>query len=198
MVGRAGIAVTVIEPLAGTDEAGGRDWPAPAGLADARPGRAGRTRRSSCWPRTPTTRCSGSAACWSALAGLGAGLRLVWATDGEASHPGSTAAAGRPAGGGPPGGVGGWRPSGSALAAAPRVTSGCRDGGLAGREDELAELARDRVPDGDVVLAPWSGDGHPDHEACGRAAAGSSRRPCCEYPVWAWHWAEPDDDRVPW
>jgi hypothetical protein len=19
-----------------------------------------------------------------------------------------------------------------------------------------------------------------------------------EYPVWAWHWAAPDDDRVPW
>ena len=49
----------------------------------------------------------------------------------------------------------------------------------------------------DVVLAPWSGDGHPDHEACGRAARRAAAA-VLEYPVWTWHWAEPDDARVPW
>jgi LmbE family N-acetylglucosaminyl deacetylase len=53
------------------------------------------------------------------------------------------------------------------------------------------------VGDADVVLAPWSGDGHPDHEACGRAA-GRTTAAVLEYPVWTWHWAEPDDVRVPW
>ena len=49
-------------------------------------------------------------------------------------------------------------------------------------------------------IAPWTGDGHPDHAAAGAAAitaAGSTAR-LLAYPVWMWHWAEPDDPRVPW
>ena len=45
----------------------------------------------------------------------------------------------------------------------------------------------------DVVLcAPWRGDGHPDHEAVGRAAAIAAVRTdalLLEYPVWLWHWS---------
>lgn len=50
-----------------------------------------------------------------------------------------------------------------------------------------------------VVAAPWREDGHPDHEAVGRAAAAACRRTDAtlwEYPVWYWHWAEPAD--APW
>lgn len=43
----------------------------------------------------------------------------------------------------------------------------------------------------DLVLAPWSHDGHPDHDSCGRAAADLGRR-TCSYLVWAWHWATPE------
>jgi LmbE family N-acetylglucosaminyl deacetylase len=42
------------------------------------------------------------------------------------------------------------------------------------------------------VLAPWPEDGHPDHEACGRAAAAAVARgggAIRFYPVWAWQWA---------
>src|SRR5262249_61752420 len=49
--------------------------------------------------------------------------------------------------------------------------------------------------------ATWSGDGHPDHEAVGRAAAVAVERTgatLLEYPVWMWHWASPDDPAVPW
>ena len=49
-------------------------------------------------------------------------------------------------------------------------------------------------------LAPWTGDGHPDHAAAGAAAinaAGATAR-VLAYPVWMWHWAEPGDPRVPW
>ncbi|MER7639012.1 PIG-L family deacetylase [Streptomyces sp. NPDC126522] len=52
-----------------------------------------------------------------------------------------------------------------------------------------------------LCLAPWDGDLHSDHEAAGRAA----RRACratgttlWSFPVWMWHWARPDDPRVPW
>jgi LmbE family N-acetylglucosaminyl deacetylase/protein-L-isoaspartate O-methyltransferase len=50
-----------------------------------------------------------------------------------------------------------------------------------------------------LVLAPWSGDGHRDHrivaETVGRLCEtrGLTHR---GYPIWAWHWAEPDD--LPW
>ena len=45
-----------------------------------------------------------------------------------------------------------------------------------------------------VCLAPWPGDGHPDHDACGRAAAAAAAAtgaPLLQYLVWAWHWADP-------
>jgi LmbE family N-acetylglucosaminyl deacetylase len=44
------------------------------------------------------------------------------------------------------------------------------------------------------VLAPWPDDGHPDHEACGRAAAAVVARGGGQirfFPVWAWQWAAP-------
>ena len=48
----------------------------------------------------------------------------------------------------------------------------------------------------------WShGDGHPDHEAVGRAAASACAHTgstLLEYPVWMWHWATPADPDVPW
>jgi LmbE family N-acetylglucosaminyl deacetylase len=47
----------------------------------------------------------------------------------------------------------------------------------------------------DVVLAPWPGDGHPDHDACGAAVADLPGRHW-SYLVWAWHWAAPDE--LPW
>jgi LmbE family N-acetylglucosaminyl deacetylase len=49
--------------------------------------------------------------------------------------------------------------------------------------------------------ATWRGDGHPDHEAVGRAAAVAAKEVgarLLEYPIWMWHWATPGDDAVPW
>jgi LmbE family N-acetylglucosaminyl deacetylase len=71
------------------------------------------------------------------------------------------------------------------------------DSGLASRADLLVEVIEPLVAHADLVLAPWRGDGHPDHEAVGRAAA-LCGRPLLEYPIWMWHWAEPNDQRVPW
>ena len=54
---------------------------------------------------------------------------------------------------------------------------------------------------GTWCAATWRGDGHPDHEATGRAAAAASKNAGAvfiEYPIWMWHWATPDDPAVPW
>ena len=73
------------------------------------------------------------------------------------------------------------------------------DGGV--DEDALTEHLTARLTPGRWCLATWRGDGHPDHEAVGRAAASACAATgaiLLEYPIWTWHWAEPDDDRVPW
>ena len=46
---------------------------------------------------------------------------------------------------------------------------------------------------------PWRRDGHPDHEAAGRAASAAARRTGAdlwEFPIWFWHWGQPDE--APW
>ncbi|AJE81326.1 MULTISPECIES: PIG-L deacetylase family protein [Streptomyces] len=52
-----------------------------------------------------------------------------------------------------------------------------------------------------LCVAPWRGDLHADHEAAGRAArsaAAAAGADLWQYPIWMWHWAGPDDERVPW
>ncbi|GAA0994673.1 PIG-L family deacetylase [Subtercola frigoramans] len=52
-----------------------------------------------------------------------------------------------------------------------------------------------------LLVAPWRGDGHHDHELVGRIAAEISSSSGCglaEYPIWMWHWANPDDPAMPW
>jgi len=134
------------------------------------------------------------------LAGAGVEVHLVAVTDGEASHPGSTVltpaqlAPARVA------------ESGRALTAlgAPQTTStrlGLPDSAVAAHEDELAVALAAAVAGADAVLTTWTGDGHPDHEAVGRAAVSAGARlgvPVWQYPVWTWHWAAPADPRVPW
>jgi LmbE family N-acetylglucosaminyl deacetylase len=86
-----------------------------------------------------------------------------------------------------------------------RVDSlGLPDGELAAHEDRLAdkleEILSSAAP-GIWCAATWRGDGHPDHEAVGRAAATACERTgitLLEYPVWMWHWARPGDPAVPW
>lgn len=78
---------------------------------------------------------------------------------------------------------------------------GVPDGAVAEAETACADRLTEQVGDGRGVLlvAPWRRDGHPDHEAAGRAAATAAARTgarLVEYPVWFWHWAEPAE--APW
>jgi LmbE family N-acetylglucosaminyl deacetylase len=90
------------------------------------------------------------------------------------------------------------------LGAIEPIRLGMPDGELARYErrltDRIAALLAE-FPPGRWCAATWRGDGHPDHEAVGRAAAGAAAEAgavLVEYPVWMWHWARPDDPTVPW
>ena len=52
------------------------------------------------------------------------------------------------------------------------------------------------------IVSPWRGDRHPDHEACAQASATVAAQHGLahwQYPVWAWHWADPGDaSALPW
>jgi LmbE family N-acetylglucosaminyl deacetylase len=123
---------------------------------------------------------------------------LVAVTDGEASHPGSTVHT--------PAGLAAIRRAETASALAVLGLSGPvvhrlgqPDGGIDENAVEAGLTAL--LSPGRWCLATWRGDGHPDHEAVGRAAA----RACAatgarllEYPIWTWHWARPGDPDVPW
>lgn len=141
------------------------------------------------------------------LARTGCRIHVIAATDGEASHPGS--------------------PTLTPEALAERRAEETRQA-LTALGAGAATVERLRLPDGDLTrheaqnanvtsavvralatrehegrawcLAPWPGDGHPDHEAAGRAAESGAHGTArlITYPVWMWHWATPGDQRVPW
>ena len=92
----------------------------------------------------------------------------------------------------------------SHLGLASPTSLGLPDGRLCDHEtglaDTLGALLSELRP-GAWCAATWRGDGHPDHEAVGRAAAVAAQRAgakLLEYPVWMWHWARPNDTAVPW
>jgi LmbE family N-acetylglucosaminyl deacetylase len=132
-----------------------------------------------------------------AAARAGRLVEVVTATAGEASHPHSPthpperlAAVRRDE----------LRRATGLLAPDARVTClDLPDGDVAAHEEELvAALVATIGTDGAEVLlcASWRGDGHPDHEAVGRAAAIAAHRTDAllwEYPVWLWHWGGPED-----
>ncbi|MEO7243108.1 MAG: PIG-L family deacetylase [Variovorax sp.] len=75
------------------------------------------------------------------------------------------------------------------------------DGGLSTQRRRLAKEIKALLRCDDVVVTTWRRDGHPDHEATGEAvaeAAAAVGARLVEVPVWAWHWAEPGDPRLPW
>jgi LmbE family N-acetylglucosaminyl deacetylase len=135
------------------------------------------------------------------LAAFGVDVQVVSVSDGDAAVPGATLperdllACLRHSE---------MREATAALGVGPPRTLGLPDGRLADHEDRLTDsLAEvfDGVAPGSWCAATWRGDGHPDHEAVGRAAAAACAGTAItliEYPIWMWHWADPGDPAVPW
>ncbi len=135
----------------------------------------------------------------SLAARAGARVRVVVATLGERSHPGSPTRT--------PADLARVRRA-EAAAATDRLADGVvpellglPDGAL----DTAGEALRGPVAEAaawaaagrrGVLAAPWGDDGHVDHEVLGRAARAAAAAhgvECLEYPVWLWHWGGPDD-----
>jgi LmbE family N-acetylglucosaminyl deacetylase len=149
----------------------------------------------------PDDETLGLGATIAALVAAGVGVRVITVSDGGATRPGATpqerarAEITRRYE---------LRRATSVLGVPPPVSLGLPDGELADHEgrvtDLLTEILEDAAP-GTWCAATWRGDGHPDHEAVGRAAAEACERTgvtLLEYPVWMWHWASPADPAVPW
>ncbi len=84
----------------------------------------------------------------------------------------------------------------------PEVTRlGIPDGRVGQFEDVVADAIRLRLGPGDLCIAPWAQDGHPDHDPVGRASVTVSVEvgaTLLAYLVWAWHWADPAGADLPW
>jgi LmbE family N-acetylglucosaminyl deacetylase len=81
------------------------------------------------------------------------------------------------------------------LAPADIFRLGMPDGELARREVELAKSLAQCIPEGAVMVGPFEFDGHPDHEATGRACRAAARTrglTLVRYPIWAWHRGSPE------
>jgi LmbE family N-acetylglucosaminyl deacetylase len=131
------------------------------------------------------------------LVAAGTPTLVVFATDGERSHPDSssvTAARMRQ-----------LRMAESRDALRSLGTGGrplqlrrlhLPDGELEAHEGLLGEMLADSVRRDTWCFSTWERDGHPDHEAAGRAASvacAARGATFLSYPVWAWHWAGPVD-----
>lgn len=75
------------------------------------------------------------------------------------------------------------------------------DGQLEGSIEALASRLTPVLDERTTVAVTLSGDGHPDHAAtaeAARQAAAVAGCDCIEYPIWAWHWTEPNTTDLPW
>ena len=189
-----------IEPGAGTPEAAWEAWTALSALPvlDLEP-----CRRAVVLAPHPDDETLAVGGLIAALLAHGTTVVLLAATDGEASHPGSRVSS--------PDRLRAVRAAetSAALAALGAGLPGrlverrlqLPDGGLTACEDELTSALAPLIGVDDWCIAPFDGDGHPDHDSAGRAAAAACAATgarLLSYPLWLWHWAAPDDERVPW
>lgn len=74
------------------------------------------------------------------------------------------------------------------------IRLGLTDSGLMGQRERLVELLAPHLSKCRHVLAPWTGDFHPDHQACGWAAQETAKQTGMRlswYFFWTWHRGTP-------
>lgn len=135
------------------------------------------------------------------LAANGNSILLVHVTNGTQSHPDSQIY--------PPQTLDVIRPQESlaalnVLGVASQVTSiflDLPDGDVFARQEQFNKKLDIIIQPEDILVAPFIHDGHPDHEATGQVVAAFAKQhnlDCYQALIWAWHWAKPDDRRIPW
>ena len=75
------------------------------------------------------------------------------------------------------------------------------DGDVFAEQDKFNEKLATIIQPDDILVTPFMRDGHPDHEATGQVVAAFAKQhnlDCYQVLIWAWHWAKPADDRIPW
>ncbi|MER0477888.1 PIG-L family deacetylase [Streptomyces sp. Edi2] len=181
----------------GTDESEWRNWAGWDALPEFTLPSTGRAVVVAAHPDDEVLGFGGSL---SLLAAAGMDLTVVSVTDGERSHPHSRVET--------PESLARIRAKEARAALAELGAADAEiirlhvpDTGVAAHEDRLRTRLAEVMAGAALCAAPWTGDIHADHEAAGRAAlaaSGAAGVPCLHYPVWMWHWARPDDPRVPW
>lgn len=146
----------------------------------------------------PDDETLGAAGLIAASAARGAHVRVIVATDGEASHPNSPTHS--------PAHLAQLRRAEvrAAMAALdPSITPvflGLPDGHVTEHVGTLTRYLAPRLDGCTHLVSPWVEDAHPDHEACARAATAVMENvpeiQHWQFPIWAWHWGEPSD--LPW
>ena len=75
------------------------------------------------------------------------------------------------------------------------------DGDVFAHQEQFHQKLATIIQPDDILVTPFIHDGHPDHEATGQVVATFAKRrqlACYQVLIWAWHWAKPDDERIPW
>lgn len=185
----------------GTAESHWQQWLTTADLPDAMAPvvAAGSTPRALVLAAHPDDEVLASGGLLQRLTRSGWTVGVIWASDGEASHPRSRVAV--------PAELARRRRQESLAARQDLGLQGSTtwlalpDSGLVDHEASLLDAVGAGATDADLLLAPWHGDGHPDHEVCGRVMRRLGRalaRPVWELPIWAWHWGSPDALAARW
>jgi len=135
------------------------------------------------------------------LTANGNSILIVYVTRGTQSHPDSSIY--------PPNKLGIIRPQESVAALnslniAGKVTTvslDLPDGDVISNQSEFTKKLSTIVRSDDILVTPFVHDGHPDHEVTGQVVADFAKThhlPCYQVLIWAWHWAQPNDQRIPW
>ena len=82
-----------------------------------------------------------------------------------------------------------------------RIALNLPDGQVYQQKNSLYLALENIIQDQDILVTTFAQDGHPDHEGTGKIAekfACDHGLVCYQVLIWAWHWAKPNDERIPW
>jgi LmbE family N-acetylglucosaminyl deacetylase len=189
--------LSVDEAHLGTPEA---TWRASGRLENLRPVRIAPWRRAVVVAPHPDDEVLGAGGLLQLLAQRGVRIKVVAVTDGESSHPRSRAAAAIDL---PTRRTRERAQALERLLGSPPVVTrlGLPDGRVSDHRSVLGDYLSGELTPYDVCIAPWWHDGHPDHDAVGTVARATAKVAHCDllgFLVWAWHWARPEADDLPW